>query len=59
MKIDKDKYYAIVRLENGKVISYFNSRIYSGRFVMSAYNQMQNKESYTICQIKPKVIEEK
>lgn len=59
MKIEKDKYYAIVRLENGKVISYFNYRIYSGRFVMSAYNQMQNRESYTIVQIKTKVLEDK
>ena len=54
MEIKKDKYFVIVKYENGKIVDYFNSRIYSGKYVMLAYNKIANKEDYTICSIKCK-----
>lgn len=57
MEIKKDKYYVIARIENGVTLDYFNLRVYSGRYVMLAYNQIPNKEDYCICSINPKKLE--
>ena len=50
MKIDKDAYYAIISKDDKTNIVYgwFNNRVYLGRWVMSAYNQIKNKSDYKI-----------
>lgn len=48
MKIDKDKYYAIVCMINHKVLGWFNNRVYKGRYVLNVYNKIKNKEYYKI-----------
>lgn len=48
MKIDNDAYYAIINKDGGNVYDWFNDRVYLGRWVMSAYNQIKNKEQYKI-----------
>ena len=58
MEIKRDKYYVIAKISDDKSIEdYFNLRVYSGRYVMLAYNQIPNKEEYCICSINPKKIE--
>lgn len=52
MVIDKNKFYVIIEFVNGNIADIFNMRIYSGKFVMLAYNQIKNKEKYTIVEIK-------
>lgn len=56
MEIKKEDYYVIVKMEKGKVVDYFNSRVYSGKYVMLAYKQIKNSEEYTICKISPKPV---
>lgn len=48
MKINKDKFYAIIKKDTNGTVTFFNNRIYSGRYVMSAYTQIPNKEHYQI-----------
>lgn len=55
-KIQKDFYYAIVRIDDEsayfrKIDRFYNNRIYLGRYVMSAYKQIKNRNNYTIVQI--------
>lgn len=56
MEIKRDAYYVIAKMENDKIVDYFNLRVYTGRYVMLAYNQIPNKENYCICAISPKKI---
>ena len=56
MNIKHDAYYAIVKFDGKKIVEYFNSRVYLGQFVKSAYNQIANKDEYQICQIKSKAL---
>lgn len=51
MKIDKDQYYAIVCKEGNNIYKWFNNRVYLGRWVMLAYNQIKDKEKYSVCLI--------
>ena len=48
MKIDKDAYYAIIDKNKEGVYDWFNNRVYIGKWVLSAYNQIKNKENYKI-----------
>lgn len=48
MKIAKDKYYGIFRKELDGTITWFNKRLYLGKYVLLAYNQIPNKELYRI-----------
>lgn len=48
MKIDKDKFYAIVCMCGGKVLKWFNNRVYEGRYVLNVYNKIKDKEHYKI-----------
>lgn len=48
MKIDKNKYYSIIKKEADGTTTIFNNRVYLGRYVMLAYNQIPNKEKYKI-----------
>ena len=59
MEIKRECFYTIAKIVNGKAVEYFNNRIYLGRFVMLAYNQIPNKEEYSICTIKCSAIKEK
>lgn len=54
MEIKKEEFYVIVKFDKNNIIEYFNNRIYIGKYVMLAYNQITNKEEYTICSIKCK-----
>ena len=58
MNIKTDKYYAIVKKENNKTTTFFNNRIYLGKFVKSAYNQIKNKEEYQIMQVRLSALKE-
>ena len=56
MKINKDYYYAIVRVDDDspyfrRLDTFYNKRIYSGRHVMSAYKQIKNRNAYTITRV--------
>ena len=51
MKIEKYRFYAIVCVKRNEVISWFNNRVYLGKYVMSAYNQIRDKERYKIYQV--------
>ena len=51
MKIDNDAYYAIINKDGNNVYDWFNDRVYLGRWVMSAYNQIKDKDKYKICLI--------
>lgn len=49
MKIDKKNFYVIIQTDEYNIITdWFNWRVYLGRYVMSAYNQIKNKETYKI-----------
>lgn len=48
MAIDKDAYYAIIKKDNNNVHDWFNNRVYLGKYVMLAYNQITNKEDYKV-----------
>ena len=56
MEIKKEEYYAIVKMENGRITEYFNSRVYLGKFVMSAYRQIKNAEDFVICKVSCKPV---
>jgi hypothetical protein len=48
VKIDNDAYYAIISKDGSNVYEWFNDRVYLGRWVMSAYNQIKDKDKYKI-----------
>ena len=48
MNIKKNRYYAIINVKHGKIIEWFNNRVYLGKWVMLAYNQIPDKENYKI-----------
>ena len=49
MKINKNDFYVIIQTDKDNVVTdWFHWRVYPGRYVMSAYNQMKNKETYKI-----------
>ena len=49
MKINKSYFYAIIKIDDKNIIvDWFNWRVYTGRYVTSAYKQIKNKEDYKI-----------
>lgn len=49
MMINKNDFYVIIQTDKDNIVTdWFNWRVYPGRYVMSAYNQIKSKETYKI-----------
>ena len=48
MKIYDNACYAIINKDGGDVYDWFKNRVYLGRWVINAYNQIKNKDGYKI-----------
>lgn len=50
--IDETKYYVILLKIDNKITKIFNNKIYLGKYLMLAYNQIPNNSLYEIKEVK-------